>query len=99
MVGAGIGAADEERELVISLRTFIWCGTIALLPLSSAFPKTDPYDQFLNAVRERLIALAWDGHVVQRLVIFPPRNGWRTVNAWCEDPSEPIIFSVRYDVR
>jgi hypothetical protein len=65
MVGAEIGAADEERELVISRRNFIWCGTVALLPLPTAFFKTDPYDQFLNAVRERLIALTRDGHVLQ----------------------------------
>lgn len=84
---------------MISRRTFIWCGTVALLPLPAALLETDAYDQFLSAVRERLIALAWDGHVLQRLVIFPPRDGWRTVNAWCEDPSEPIIFRVRYDVR
>jgi hypothetical protein len=55
---------------MISRRTFIFCGAIALLPL----PKPDPYDQFLNAVRERLIALARDRHGVERLVIFPPRD-------------------------
>jgi len=78
---------------MISRRTFIWCGAVALLPLPTAFLETDPYDQFLNAVRKRVTELAWDGHMVQRLVIFPPRNGRRTVNAWCEDASE------RYDVR
>jgi hypothetical protein len=46
-----------------------------------------------------VIELAWDGHVVQRLEIFPPRNGRRTVTAWCEDAWEPITFSVRNDVR
>ena len=99
MVGTGICASDEERELVISRRTFILCGTVALLPLPTSLLKTDPYDQFLNAVRERVIELAWDGHVVERLVILPPRDGRRTVKAWCEDASEPITFSVRYDVR
>ena len=79
---------------MISRRTFILCGTVALLQLP-----TDPYDQFLNAVRERLFALARDGHVAERFVIFPPRNGRRTVNVWCEDTSEPITFSVRHDVR
>jgi hypothetical protein len=84
---------------MISRRAFIWCGTVALLPLPTRLLTTDPYDRFLNAVRERVIELAWDGHVVERLVIFPPRDGRRTVNAWCEDSSEPITFSVRYDVR
>jgi hypothetical protein len=84
---------------VISRRTFILCGTVALLSLPTALLKTDPYDRFLNAVRERVIELAWDGYVVQRLVIFPPRDGRRTVNVWCEDQSEPITFSVCYDVR
>jgi hypothetical protein len=83
---------------MISRRTFIWCGAVALLPLPSASP-TDPYDQFLNAVRERVIELAWDGHVAQRPEILPPRDGRRTVNAWCEGVSEPITFSVRYEVR
>jgi len=84
---------------MISRRTFIWCGAVALLPLPTAFLETDPYDQFLNAVRERVIELAWDGHVLHRLVISPPRDGRRTVYAWCEDSSEPITFNVRYDVR
>jgi hypothetical protein len=99
MVGAGICASHDERELMISRRTFILHGAIALLPLPTPLPKTDPYDQFLNAVRERVIQLARDGFVVERLVILPPRDGRRTVNAWCEDASEPITFSVRYDVR
>jgi hypothetical protein len=84
---------------MISRRTFIWCGAVALLPVPTPLLETDPYDQFLNAVRERLIVLARDGHVVERLLISPPRNGRRTVNAWCDDASEPITFSVRYDVR
>ena len=83
---------------MISRRTFILCGTVALLPLPTALLKTDPYDQFLNAVRERVIELAWDGHVVQRLVISHLETD-DEVYAWCEDASEPITFSVRYDVR
>jgi len=82
---------------MISRRTFIWCGAVSLLPLP---PSLDPYgSEFLNSVRERVIGLASDGHVVERLLISPPRNGRRTVNAWCEDASEPITFSVRNDVR
>jgi hypothetical protein len=81
---------------MISRRTFIWCGAVGLLPLPTSI---DPYgSEFLNAVRERVIELAWDGHVVERLLISPPRNGRRTVNAWCEGASEPITFSVRYGV-
>lgn len=80
---------------MISRRTFILCGAVALLPL----PTTDPYEQFLNAVREHLIDLAQSGYVVERLVIFPPRDGRRTVNAWCEGASEPTTWSERYDVR
>jgi hypothetical protein len=66
---------------MISQRTFIWCGAIALIPLPTPLLTTDPYEQFLNAVRERVNELAWDGHVVERLLISPPRNGRRTVNA------------------
>ena len=84
---------------MISRRTFIWCGAIALIPLPTPLLTTDPYDQFLNALRERVIELAWDGRVVERLLISPPRNGRRTVHAWCEGGSEPITFTVRYDVR
>jgi hypothetical protein len=83
---------------MVSRRTFILCGAVALLPLPTGSP-TDAYGEFVNAVRERVIELAWDGHVLKRLVILPPRDGRRTVNAWCEDASEPITFSVRYDVR
>jgi len=98
MVGAGICASHDESELMISRRTFIWCGAVALLPLPTALPETDPCDEFVNAVRERVTELACDGNVVQRLVISPPRDGRRTAYAWCEDASEPITFSVRYDV-
>ena len=81
---------------MISRRRFIICGTVALLPLPKPL---DPYgSEFLDAVRERLIVLARDGTVVERLLISPPRNGRRTVNAWCEGALEPIIFTVRYDV-
>lgn len=83
---------------MISRRTFILCGTVALLPLPTPLLTTDPYDQFLNAVRERLIDLAQSDYVVERLVIFPPRHGRRTVNVWCEGASESITWSQRYDV-
>jgi len=83
---------------MISRRTFIWCGAVALLPLPTALSETDPYDQLLDAVRERVTELAWDGHVVQRLVISHLETD-DEVYAWCEDASEPITFSVRYDVR
>ena len=75
MVGAGICASDEERELVISRRRFIFCGTVALLPL----PKSpDPYgSEFLNAVRERIINLAGNGYVAESFEIAPPWNGQR----------------------
>ncbi len=66
MVGAGIRAADDERELMISRRSFIFCGAVALLPLPA-----DPYDQFLAALRSRLIRLAENGLVVKRFVNIP----------------------------
>ena len=61
---------------MISRRTFIWCGAVALLPLPSASP-TDPYAEFLNAVRERIINLAGNGYVAESFEITPPRNGRR----------------------
>jgi hypothetical protein len=84
---------------MISRRNFVWCGALALIPLPTPLLTTDPYDQFLDAVRERLIVLAPDGHVVERLLISPPRNGRRAVYAWCEGASEPITFTLNYDVR
>jgi hypothetical protein len=99
MAGAGICAADDERELLISRRNFFLCGAVALLPLLTLLPTTDPYDQFLNTIRERLIKLARDGHMVERLEIFPPQDGQRVVNVWCENASEPITWSERYNVR
>jgi hypothetical protein len=60
---------------VISRRRFIFCGTVALLPL----PKSpDPYgSEFLNAVRERIINLAGNGYVAESFEIAPPRDGRR----------------------
>src|ERR1700720_2577059 len=75
MVGAGICASDEERELMISRRTFIWCGAVALLPLPKSL---DPYgSEFFNAVRERIINLAGNGYLADSLAIAPPRDGRR----------------------
>lgn len=58
---------------MISRRNFIFCGAVALLPL----PKTDPYDQFLAALRASLIKLAGNGYVVERFTISPPQDGRR----------------------
>ncbi len=41
---------------MISRRNVILCGAVALLPLP-----TDSYDQFLDALRQRLIKLAGNG--------------------------------------
>jgi hypothetical protein len=57
---------------MISRRNFILCGAVALLPLP-----TDSYDQFLNALRQRLIKLAGNGYVVEELAISPPQDGQR----------------------
>jgi hypothetical protein len=60
---------------MISRRTFIWCGTVALLPLPAS---PDPYgSEFFNAVRERIINLAGNGYVAESFEIAPPRNGQR----------------------
>jgi hypothetical protein len=60
---------------MISRRTFIWCGAVALLPLPTS---PDPYgSEFLNAVRERVINLAGNGYVAESFEIAPPRNGRR----------------------
>jgi hypothetical protein len=75
MVGAGICAADDERELTISRRPFIFCGAVALLPLPA-----DPYDRFLAELRSRLIQLAENGFVVERFEIAPPRHGQRILS-------------------
>jgi hypothetical protein len=72
MVGAGIRPANDERELMISRRSFIFCGAVALLPLPA-----DPYDQFLAALRSRLIRFAENGLVVEQFEIAPSRNGQR----------------------
>jgi hypothetical protein len=56
IVGAGICAANDERELMVSRRNFILCGAVVLLPVP-----TDSYDQFLNALRQGLIKLAGNG--------------------------------------
>jgi hypothetical protein len=72
MVGAGICAADDERELMISRRSFIFCGAVALLPLPA-----DPYDRLLAALRSRLVRLAENGLVVEQFEIAPSRNDQR----------------------
>jgi len=60
---------------MISRRTFIWCGTVALIPLPTS---PDPYgSEFLNAVRERIINLAGNGYVAESFEIAPPRDGRR----------------------
>jgi len=57
---------------MISRRTFILSGTVALLPLPA-----NPYDQFLMALRASLIKLAQNGYLVERFSISPPQNGRR----------------------
>jgi hypothetical protein len=63
---------DDERELMISRRNSTLCRAVALLPLP-----THSYDQFLNALRQRLIKLAGNGYVVEELAISPPQDGQR----------------------
>jgi hypothetical protein len=43
VVGAGICPPDDERELMVSRRTFILCGAVALLPLPAPLPTTAPW--------------------------------------------------------
>jgi hypothetical protein len=57
---------------MISRRSFIFCGAVALLPLPA-----DPYDRFLAELRSRLVQLAENGLVVKNFVISPPQNGNR----------------------
>jgi hypothetical protein len=60
---------------MISRRTFIWWGAVALLPLPTSI---DPYgSEFFNAVRERIINLTGNGYLADSLVIAPPRDGRR----------------------
>jgi hypothetical protein len=60
---------------MISRRTFIWWGAVALLPLP---PSLDPYgSEFFDAVRERIINLAGNGYLADSLAIAPPRDGRR----------------------
>jgi hypothetical protein len=68
-----VGAEDDECELMISRRRFIFCGTVvALVPLA-----TDPYQRWMDALRARLIKLAENGFVAESLETSPPRNGQR----------------------
>ena len=49
----------------------------ALLPLPTLLPTTDPYDQFLAALRASLIKLAGYGYVVEQFAISPHMDGQR----------------------
>ena len=76
MAGAGICTVDEQCELMLR-RTFL--GGAASLALVSAIPlpANDPYGRFLAALRKRVMRLAENGLVVDRLEIAPRQDGQR----------------------
>jgi hypothetical protein len=50
------------------------------------------YDLFLLRLRDKIMELVRDGHLVTWLMIYPERNGQRTVTAYCQNEAEPFVW-------
>jgi hypothetical protein len=64
----------KRRKFIQITGACVACAITAPILCASS---PDPYDQFLAALRSRLIRLAENGLVVERFEIAPPRHGQR----------------------